>query len=217
LLPRLLGQLQPGRPLDRHRQPVQRRALERRHRSASLLSRPRYGAAQRRQLQPDRQLDPHRQHGRHRPCLPLPDLPDAAGARGDRESSSPRLALIAAGRRRAFGELLTVEEDIRRRIYEITLALEPGTPEEKWPVDEREFTVAHDYDTPDRDLEQLGMTLSRLPSEAGVEWRLALPRGERVEAWGPGANGLGPPRAIRQLGGSGIAGKPPVPRPPPTR
>lgn len=110
-----------------------------------------------------------------------------------------------------------MEEDIRRRIYEITRALEPGTPEEKWPVDEREFTVAHDYDTPDRDLEQLGMTLSRLPSEAGVEWRLALPRGERVEAWEPGTNGLSPPADIVQLVGGVIAGKPLVPGPPLSR
>lgn len=110
-----------------------------------------------------------------------------------------------------------MEEDIRRRIYEITRALEPGTPEEKWPVDEREFTVAHEYDTPDRDVEQLGMTLARLPSEAGVEWRLTLPRGERVEAWEPGTDGLSPPTDIVQLIGSVIAGKRLVPGPPLSR
>lgn len=77
-----------------------------------------------------------------------------------------------------------------------------------------EFAVAHDYDTADRDLERLGMTLSRLPSEAGVEWRLTLPRGERVEAWEPGTNGLEPPADIVHLIGSVTAGKPLVPGPP---
>jgi CHAD domain-containing protein len=110
-----------------------------------------------------------------------------------------------------------VEEDIRRRIYEITRALEPGTPEERWPVDEREFTVSHEYDTPDRDLELLGMTLARLPSEAGVEWRLTLPRGERVEAWEPGTNGLAPPADIVRLIGGVISGKQLVPGPPLSR
>jgi hypothetical protein len=32
--------------------------------------------------------------------------------------------------------------------------------------------VAHEYDTPKRDLERAGMTLARQPSEAGVDWRL---------------------------------------------
>jgi CHAD domain-containing protein len=107
-----------------------------------------------------------------------------------------------------------VEDDIRRRIHEITRALEPGSPEETAPLDEREFTVAHDYDTPDRDLEQLGMTLARLPAEAGVEWRLTLPRGERVEAWEPGTNGLAPPPDVLRLIGGVVAGKPLVPGPP---
>lgn len=79
---------------------------------------------------------------------------------------------------------------------------------------EQEFTVAHDYDTADRDLERLGMTLSRLPSEAGVEWRLTLPRGEQVEAWEPGTNGLTPPEDIVRLIGSVTAGKQLVPGPP---
>ena len=89
-----------------------------------------------------------------------------------------------------------------------------GTQEENRPRAEREFTVAHDYDTVDRDLERLGMTLSRLPSEAGVEWRLTLPRGERVEAWEPGTHGLTPPEDIVRLIGSVTAGKPLVPGPP---
>jgi CHAD domain-containing protein len=112
---------------------------------------------------------------------------------------------------------LVVEEDIRRRIYEITRELEPAAGEEKPDLEEHEFAVAHEYDTPDRDLEQLGMTLSRLPSEAGVEWRLTLPRGERVEAWEPGTNGLSPPADIVLLIGSVIAGKQLVPGPPLSR
>jgi CHAD domain-containing protein len=110
-----------------------------------------------------------------------------------------------------------VEDEIRRRLNEITRALEAGPPEEEWPVEAREFAVAHEYDTPDRDLEQLGLTLSRLPSEAGVEWRLTLPRGERVEAWEPGTNGLSPPADIVQLIGSVLAGKKLVPGPPLSR
>lgn len=103
---------------------------------------------------------------------------------------------------------------IRRRADEISQEWDTGTPEENWLRAEREFTVAHDYDTADRDLERLGMTLSRLPSEAGVEWRLTLPRGERVEAWEPGTNGLAPPEDIVRLIGSVTAGKPLVPGPP---
>ena len=64
---------------------------------------------------------------------------------------------------------------------------------------QREHLVAHDYDTVDRDLEQLGMTISRLPSEAGVVWRLTLPRGEQFEAWEPGNAGLSPPGEIMRL------------------
>jgi CHAD domain-containing protein len=79
---------------------------------------------------------------------------------------------------------------------------------------EREFSVAHDYDTLDRDLERMGMTLSRLPGEAGVTWRLSLPRGERVEAWEPGNEGLAPPIEIVELVGGILAGKNLVPGPP---
>lgn len=103
---------------------------------------------------------------------------------------------------------------IRRRADEISQEWDTGTPEENWLRAEREFAVAHDYDTADRDLERLGMTLSRLPSEAGVEWRLILPRGERVEAWEPGTDGLSPPEDIVRLIGSVTAGKPLVPGPP---
>jgi CHAD domain-containing protein len=109
------------------------------------------------------------------------------------------------------------DESIRLRAHEISQSLEAGTPEENWRRAEREFTVAHDYDTADRDLEAFGMTLSRLPSEAGVEWRLSLPRGERVEAWEPGTNGLSPPDEIAALIEAVVAWKPLVPGPPLSR
>jgi CHAD domain-containing protein len=106
------------------------------------------------------------------------------------------------------------DESVRLRAHEISQGPEAGTPEENWRRAEREFTVAHDYDTVERDLERLGMTLSRLPSEAGVEWRLTLSRGERVEAWEPGTNGLSPPAEVMSLIGGVVAGKPLVPGPP---
>ncbi len=109
------------------------------------------------------------------------------------------------------------DESLRLRAHEISQGLEAGTPEENWRRAEREFTVAHDYDTVDRDLERLGMTLSRLPSEAGVEWRLTLPRGEQVEAWEPGTEGLSPPAEVMRLIGGVVAGKPLVPGPPLSR
>jgi CHAD domain-containing protein len=106
------------------------------------------------------------------------------------------------------------DESLRLRAHEISQGPEAGTPEENWRRAEREFTVAHDYDTVDRDLERLGMTLSRLPSEAGVEWRLTLPRGERVEAWEPGTNGLSPPAEVMRLIEGVVAGKELIPGPP---
>jgi CHAD domain-containing protein len=109
------------------------------------------------------------------------------------------------------------DESIRLRAYEISREWDAGTPEENWLRAKREFTVAHDYDTADRDLERLGMTLSRLPTEAGVGWWLSLPRGERVEAWEPGTNGLAPPAEIARLIGGVVAGKPLVPGPPLSR
>jgi CHAD domain-containing protein len=105
-------------------------------------------------------------------------------------------------------------EAVRIRAYEISEGPEDQAPEANWLRAEREFTVAHDYDTVERDLERLGMTLARLPSEAGVRWRLALPRGERVEAWEPGNNGLSPPSEIMRLIGGVVAGKELVPGPP---
>jgi len=106
------------------------------------------------------------------------------------------------------------DESVRLRAHEISQGPDAGTPEENWRRAEREFTVAHDYDTVDRDLERLGLTLSRLPSEAGVEWRLTLPRGERVEAWEPGTNGLSPPPEVMRLIEGVVAGKELIPGPP---
>jgi CHAD domain-containing protein len=114
-----------------------------------------------------------------------------------------------------MGELRGVDdESVRLRAYEISQDSGTGTPEQNWLRAEREFAVAHEYDTADRDLERLGLTLSRLPSEAGVEWRLVLPRGERVEAWEPGTTGLSPPIEIVRLIEGVVAGKPLVPGPP---
>jgi CHAD domain-containing protein len=79
---------------------------------------------------------------------------------------------------------------------------------------DQELTVAYDYDTVDRDLERLGMTVSRLPAEAGVVWRLRLPRGECVEEWEPGNAGLTPPESIARLIEGVVAHKQLVPAPP---
>jgi len=103
-------------------------------------------------------------------------------------------------------EVLLVEAVTALR-SDLGTALEPARVE-------REFSVAHDYDTLDRDLEKMGMTLSRLPGEAGVTWRLSLPRGERVDAWEPGNEGLAPPAEIVELVGGVLAGKELVPGPP---
>ncbi len=103
---------------------------------------------------------------------------------------------------------------VRDRAYEISQGLDAGTPDENWRRAEREFAVVHEYDTADRDLEQLGMTVARMPLEAGALWRLDLPRGERIEAWEPGNAGLQPPPEIMRLIGGVIAGKPLVPAPP---
>lgn len=79
---------------------------------------------------------------------------------------------------------------------------------------DQELAVAYDYDTVDRDLERLGMTVSRLPAEAGVVWRLRLPRGETVEEWSPGNEGLTPPETIARLIEGVLAEKQLVPAPP---
>jgi CHAD domain-containing protein len=103
---------------------------------------------------------------------------------------------------------------VRDRAYAISQGPEAGTPDENWRRAEREFAVVHEYDTADRDLEQLGMTVARIPLEAGAQWRLDLPRGERIEAWEPGNAGLQPPPEIMLLIGGVVAGKPLVPAPP---
>ncbi len=109
------------------------------------------------------------------------------------------------------------EEAIRRRAYELSRLHDFGTDEENWLRAEQEFAVAHGYDTLDRDLERAGLTISRLPGEAGVVWRLELPRGERVEEWEAGTGGLVLPAQIARLVGGVLAGKPLVPGPPLSR
>jgi CHAD domain-containing protein len=105
-------------------------------------------------------------------------------------------------------------EAVRARAYELSQSPDAGTDEDNWLRAERELGVAHEYDTFDRDLERVGMTVSRFPLEAGVLWRLDLPRGEQVEAWEPGTNGLAPPGEIGSLIAAVAAGKPLVPMPP---
>ena len=79
---------------------------------------------------------------------------------------------------------------------------------------DHELAVAHEYDTADRDLEQIGVQVSRLPLEAGVVWRLTLPRGERVEVWTAGTEGLSLPDEITGLIGGIVAGKQLIPAAP---
>ena len=105
------------------------------------------------------------------------------------------------------------EGAVRERAFEISQRAEAGTPEENWLRAERELHVAHGYDTIDRDLERVGMTITRLPAEAGVVWRLSLPRGERVEAWEPGNDGLAPPDEIARILATVTGGKKLVPAP----
>jgi CHAD domain-containing protein len=105
-------------------------------------------------------------------------------------------------------------EVIRVRADELSERPEGGSAEQFWIRAEYELTVAHDYDTIDFDLERLGMTVSRVPVEAGVMWQLRLPRGEVVEAWEPGNTGLAPPAEIAQLIEGVVAGRPLLPMPP---
>jgi CHAD domain-containing protein len=102
---------------------------------------------------------------------------------------------------------------VRERAFAISQTAGAGTPEENWLRAEQELHVAHGYDTVDRDLERVGMTIARLPAEAGVVWRLSLPRGERVEAWEPGNDGLAPPDEIARILATVTAGKELVPAP----
>jgi CHAD domain-containing protein len=103
---------------------------------------------------------------------------------------------------------------VRERAYEISQEPDAGTPDENWERAERELAVAHEYDTADRDLEDLGMAVSRFPLEVGALWRLDLPRGERVEAWDAGNAGLVPPPPIMRLIEGVVSGKQLVPAPP---
>jgi CHAD domain-containing protein len=103
---------------------------------------------------------------------------------------------------------------VRVRAFEISQTVDTGSPGENWLQAERELGVAYDYDTADRDLEWLGMTLSRRPGEAGVVWLLTLPRGEQLEDWEPGNQGLIPPAAIARVVEAAAQGKPLQPAPP---
>jgi CHAD domain-containing protein len=106
-------------------------------------------------------------------------------------------------------------EAIRLRAFELSLENGGGTADENWLRAEAELAgVAWDYDTAERDLEQSGLTLSRLPGEAGVMWQLRLPRGECVEEWEPGNAGLTPPDGVAQLIDTVVGGKPLAPAPP---
>jgi CHAD domain-containing protein len=103
---------------------------------------------------------------------------------------------------------------VRTLAHELSGEPGAGTPEENWLRAERELAVTHDYDTSDRDLEQAGVQLSRHPLEAGVVWRLTLPRAERVEIWTTGTEGLAPPGEIATLINGVATGKPLVPAAP---
>jgi len=103
---------------------------------------------------------------------------------------------------------------VRRRAFDISRAGDSGAPEENWLRGERELLVEWEYDTADGDLEQLGMTLSRLPAEAGAVWRLCLPRGDPLEGWEPGNHGLEPPTELAALIEGAVRSKPLVAAPP---
>jgi len=105
-------------------------------------------------------------------------------------------------------------EVVRVRAHDLPGSSEAPSREEDRLGAEHELSVAHEYDTVDFDLERLGITVSRLPLEAGVMWRLRLPRGEVLEAWEPGNAGLAPPQEISRLIESVVAGRPLVPMPP---
>jgi CHAD domain-containing protein len=124
---------------------------------------------------------------------------------------------MGAEPRAVGGETVSTRTDvdlIRVRAHELSERPEAGSAEENWLWAERELSVAHDYDTIAFDLERLGIIVSRLPVEAGVMWRLQLPRGEVVEAWEPGNEGLVPPPEIARLIDRVVAGRPLLPMPP---
>jgi CHAD domain-containing protein len=106
------------------------------------------------------------------------------------------------------------DDRIRERAHQISQGPDAGAPGENWGRAEHELAVVHEYDTADRDLERLGMTVSRFPLEVGALWRLDLPRGERVEAWEAGNAGLVPPAEVMRLIEGVVRAKPLVPAPP---
>ena len=97
---------------------------------------------------------------------------------------------------------------------EVLREFEADPPAEAWAASAPEFAVVHEYDTADGDLESLGMTVARIPLEAGVVWRLRLPRGELVEAWEPGNQGLVPPDEVTRWISTVVTGKQLVSAPP---
>ena len=105
-------------------------------------------------------------------------------------------------------------EAIRRRAEELSRGPEAGAALDDWVRAEVEYRVAHRYDTLEHDLWRLGLELVRSPSEAGVVWRLRLPRGELVEAWEPGTEGLAPPAEVMALIAGILAGRELVPESP---
>jgi len=139
----------------------------------------------------------------------------------DKRKSTTRRYLMALTRSNS-AEQGSDPQAVRVRLDETYERHMAGAIEEKREDGSEEYgvpsgaqlTIAHDYDTVDRDLERLGMTVSRIPVEAGVIWRLQLPRGERVEACEPGNNGLAPPAEVARLIEGVIAEKQLIPMPP---
>jgi len=59
------------------------------------------------------------------------------------------------------------------------------------PSTDHELAVAHEYDTADRDLEQIGLQVGAASARGrGCVWRLTLPRGEPVQVWTSGTEDL---------------------------
>jgi len=102
---------------------------------------------------------------------------------------------------------------VRAEAYEVSMEPQAPTPEDRLRT-ERELGTVHEYDTVERDLARSGIRVSRFPLEAGALWRLELPRGERVEAWEPGNDGLTPPSEIATMIESVAPSSQLVPMPP---
>src|SRR5262249_50052174 len=136
--------------------------------------------------------DARRVHGPAAGCVDALGLGSSLG-RGRNPPPHGGIGLVHIGAGRPDPEA------IRLRAFELSLGPDGGDDVDNWLRAERELSVEHGYDTVDRDLERLGISISRLPVEAGVVWRLSLPRGERVEEWEPGNHGLTPPAEIARL------------------